>query len=142
MEKQKTAKDILIEIVMTECDTKNIMQLDEENMSEDEISDRVSMVLEIYKFTIKFFENRFIKELKQYNNDEKKAYDEFICRRNLELFRFHIEEILPLQFDMGSLRVPGYIYYTKIKYFRNLHNCLCNEFNNTLKIIYNEGGVL
>jgi hypothetical protein len=142
MKNQKTPKDILMKIIMGECNIENI-DLDDEEMSEEEIVQNIiltELVREIFTFTIKFFENRFIKELKQYNSEEKKAYDEFSCRRNLELFRFHIEEILPLQFEMGLIRDSKDIYHTRIKYFRNIHNRLCIEFNGQIKNPYIKKG--
>lgn len=49
-----------------------------------------------HTLTHKILKTRFENELKQYSNDKKKAYDEFIARKNLDYLRVYIEELLLL----------------------------------------------
>lgn len=49
-----------------------------------------------YDITFKILKTRFDNELKQYNNNEEKAYDHFIARKNLDYLRIYIEEFLLL----------------------------------------------
>ena len=135
MKNQNTPKDILMEIINTECGINpNIdIEFEESDDPAEEILEESEFFKSIDEFVIKFFENRFNIEIKQYNNDIQKSSDEFICRKNLELFRVYIEEIFPLEFEMNLYTMDQNAFYIKRKYLRNIHNILCNEFNNALK---------
>jgi hypothetical protein len=47
-----------------------------------------------FDLTYSIIEQRFNNELKQYNNDEEKAYDELSARKNLNYLRLYVEECL------------------------------------------------
>lgn len=66
---------------------------------------------------------RFDNELKQYNNDEEKAFDEFIARKNLDYLRIYIEEFLLLDKDKSEID----FYKTVRKHMRDLLNNLYTQ---------------
>jgi len=103
-----TYKDILMN---------GIKELDTEYSSKESID-----------ITKKFFEQRFHNELKQYNGDTEKATDEFITRRNLELFRYYIEETFLLYDELYNKKNPEEMnkLYSIRASLRDIHNCLCH----------------
>jgi len=103
-----TYKDILMH---------GIKELDPECISKETID-----------ITKKFFEQRFDNELKHYNNNKEKATDEFITRKNLELFRYYIEETFLLYnelYNNDNLEVMNTLYKIR-RELRDIHNYLCH----------------
>lgn len=71
-----------------------------------------------YELTYNILNTRFDNELKQYNNNEKKAYDEFVARKNLDYLRIYIEEFLLLDKEESE-----YDFYKAVrKHMRDLLN--------------------
>jgi len=81
-----------------------------------------------YELTYQILANRFQNELRHYNNDEEKAYDVFVAKKNLNYLRVYIEEFLLL--DKKEIEIE---FYEKVqKHMRalleNLHKeCLLKQ---------------
>lgn len=73
-----------------------------------------------HDLTHAFLTLRFKNELRQYNNNEEKAYDEFIARKNLDYLRIYIEEILLLEKTEKEILTLKPVQ----KEMRNILNCL------------------
>lgn len=58
------------------------------------------------ELTHQILQTRFENELRQYRQDEEKAYDEFVARKNLDYLRIYIEEFLLL--DKEESQIPFY----------------------------------
>jgi hypothetical protein len=126
-----TPKDIIMDTLHKECivDPYDIL-FDDGNMNVIEIVNLKSSIKIINEFVIQFFTNRFSIELKQYNNDALKASDDFICKKNLELFRLYVEEIFPLQYKLDMLKVNKEEYRWIMNYLRGIHLSLCEKIKN------------
>lgn len=83
-------KDTLVSVIDSSIDTQKEMFREE---GKEYTSSPMAKALELSKTIL---ETRFQNELRQYNFDEDKAYDEFIAKKNLEYLRFYIEECLML----------------------------------------------
>jgi len=108
-----TPKDILMNLIQTAQDD----ELFQENAIE---------------LTNRFFYNRFLSVLKQYNGDEAKAYDAFIVKKNLYLFNLYIEEFIDLQRSTYQSMYPSQ--WTENPYnmvlrkeLRQIHHYLCAD---------------
>jgi len=80
---------------------------------------------ESIEITKKFFEQRFTNDLKQYNNNEERATDEFVTRKNLELFRYYIEETFLLYDELYDGTGEIHKLYIR-RELRDIHNYLCH----------------
>ena len=73
-----------------------------------------------FDLTFQILKKRFENELKLHNNDEEKAYDQFVARRNLDYLRIYIQEFILLDKE-----APEIDFYKAVrKYMRDLLNNL------------------
>lgn len=79
-----------------------------------------------YDLAIEILSTRFANELKQYNGNAEKAYDEFVFRKNLDYFRIFIEEFLFL--DKTDDEIPFYVIVQR--HLREILNHLYAEIQN------------
>ena len=76
----KNYKNIFLEF-LNECDSKD---------NKENLSPNMEIALDIIKRIVTL---RFENELKQYNGNEEKAYDEFIAERILTILNYYVEEL-------------------------------------------------
>lgn len=70
-------------------------QTDEINFYEEE-GRSIDALSKAYELVCSILDTRFENELRQYNNDEEKAYDLFVFKKNLDYLRLYIEEFILL----------------------------------------------
>lgn len=93
-------KDKFLLIVQESIATQQeLFEDDGKNFEESPVSKALDLAKQILS-------TRFANELRQYNNNEEKAYDEFIARKNLEYLSIFIEESLLL--DKPTTDLPFY----------------------------------
>jgi len=79
----------------------------------------------LLNFTKNYLELRFSNNLKQYNNDESKAYDLFSARKAMEYLNIYVEEFFFLTRDKNDGN-----YYER-KFFRQLIHLLNDKILET-----------
>lgn len=112
---QNNYKDLLLNFVI-EGKTDLIETYKEEGLSTEAIE-------KAYDLTLTILTTRFNNELKQYNNDEQRAFDVFIAKKNLDYLRIFIEEFLLLDKEESQIE----FYKAVRKHMRELLNNLYME---------------
>lgn len=96
---------------------------------EDEDELYIKAAQKAHDLVYSIMELRFQNELRQYNNNEERAYDEFIARKNLEYLRVYIEEFMLLNIDESEIE----FYRLVRKHMRYLLNDLYLLVNGKLE---------
>jgi len=93
---------------------------------EDE-KENVSISISAIDFCIRYFNIRFTNNLKQYNNDEAKAYDLYSAKKALEYINVYVEEFYFLNKEGTDYN------YSFRKKLRDIIHVLHYEINNNIK---------
>ena len=81
-------------------------------------------VLVAYERTMKILIQRYAKELKQYNQNEEKAFDYYISKKNLDYLDLYIEEFMLIGVKENAL------FFLKVqKQMRSILHHLHNHLN-------------
>lgn len=91
-------KDELLDFV--EEGKENIVEFEKEKGHSVDAAEKA------YELTYRILDNRFQRELKHFNNDEEKAYDVFVAKKNLDYLRVYVEEFLLL--DKKEVEIEFY----------------------------------